>query len=135
MKKALLEYTDVQVEVEDLQRRIEKIEENMDVVTDKVRGSSKNFPYTQHNVVIRGIEEEQVKKIKKLREILRKEYDRLLEKQIAVEEKIAKIEDSRIRTIIRLKFIDKESWTQIAHRFCTTMDSIKKEYYRYINKL
>lgn len=40
----------------------------------------------------------------------------LLEKQIEVEEYIQSIEDSRIRRIMRYRYLDNLTWQQVAHR-------------------
>lgn len=58
----------------------------------------------------------------------------LVEKINQVEEFIANIDDSRMRRIITLRFIDNLSWNKVADRIGggNTEDGIKKTYYRFI---
>ena len=53
-----------------------------------------------------------------------------------VEEFIAGVEDSRIRRIITLRFIENLSWNKVADRIGggNTEDSVKKSFYRFMEK-
>jgi len=53
-----------------------------------------------------------------------------------VEEFIAGVEDSRIRRIITLRFIENLSWNKVADRIGggNTEDSVKKMFYRFMEK-
>ena len=54
MTKELLEqYPDICAEIEELER------ENKTVISDIVRGSSDEFPFTEHPITVRGLGPEQ----------------------------------------------------------------------------
>ena len=58
----------------------------------------------------------------------------LLETLNQVEEFIASVDDSRMRRIITLRFIDNLSWNKVADRIGgnNTEDSVKKAFYRFM---
>ena len=109
-------------ERDSLIKRIKKLESKpRKVIIDGVKGSSTEFPYTQHTCRIEGLEDGIVyrnrkKLLKKLRKILRfKEYK--IEKEIIhIEYELNYVEDSEIREIIRLKYEEGFNWIQIMHR-------------------
>ena len=53
-----------------------------------------------------------------------------------VEEFISSVDDSMMRRIINLRFIEKMSWGKIANKIGggNTEDSIKKAFYRFMEK-
>ena len=115
--KLLTQIKSINSELRDLQKRLDRISEKEDrVVKDSVQGSSKSFPYTKHTCVIEGIEIPKSKKNKYLyrKQIENKKYK--LEKLIVkLEYELNYIDDqySDIRQIIRYKYEDNKTWTQI----------------------
>ncbi len=116
-------------ERDSLIKRIKKLESKpRKVIIDGVKGSSTEFPYTQHTCRIEGLEDGIVyrnrkKLLKKLRKILRfKEYK--IEKEIIhIEYELNYVEDSEIREIIRLKYEEGFNWIQIMHKMNYKSDS------------
>lgn len=61
--------------------------------------------------------------------------DDLLEKTNEVEEFIASVDDSRMRRIINLRFLENKTWIQIAHIIGgNTESSVKMAFQRFIEK-
>ena len=60
----------------------------------------------------------------------------MLQKTNDVEEFIASIEDSRVRRIINLRFVEGLSWNQVADKIGggNTDDSVRKVYERFMKK-
>lgn len=127
MEKHILEqYTDLQEEERDLNRRIQQVEDQLAkmeekgyVVSDSVTCGKKGkkplgtkritgFPYPEYN------KKKQALKRYKLQ--LQLMDDKLLEMLNDVEEYINSIKDSRIRRIIRYKYVDDMTWPQVACR-------------------
>lgn len=116
-------------ERDSLIKRIKKLESKpRKVIIDGVKGSSTEFPYTQHTYRIEGLEDGIVyrnrkKLLKKLRKILRlKEYK--IEKEIIhIEYELNYVEDPEIREIIRLKYQEGLNWIQIMHKMNYKSDS------------
>ena len=115
-------------ELEDLERRIEKIEnKSCKVVKDSVQGSSTSYPYIQHSCTIEGVEYPKTKRsrniYKKQIKSKRAKLDKLINK---LEYELNYIEDSEIRQIIRHKYEDNMTWLQIMFEMKYDSDSKAK---------
>ena len=128
---------DAKREIKDLEQRIQKLEEaeNCKLVMDSVRGSSDAFPYISRNKVIEGIKEKkESKKLARYKRMLEEKKDELLDITIDIEEYLKEIDNSRIRQIIRHKYIDGMNWIQIGHKMKTTADGARMELKRFFKK-
>ncbi len=141
-KDILNQYADLQEEVKEVKDRIKKTEEQIlhiekeGTVIDKVMGGEggletfkiEGFPYPEYSkkrmllysrkATLAGLEME------------------LLETLNQVEEFIAGVEDSRMRRIINLRFIEGLSWNMVADRIGggNTEGSIKMAFQRFMEK-
>ena len=125
MEKHILEqYTDLQREEKDLVRRIQSVTDKLaqmelsgyivsDVVTNGKRGKRslgihkiQGFPF--------GDYEKKMKLLKTYKLQLELADERLLDMLSDVEAYINSIEDSRVRRIIRYRFVDGMSWIRVA---------------------
>lgn len=153
-KEILTQYSDLLKEKEEvrnkiayLEDRIPKLEEKIkkiedgEVVKDKVRGGLGGI----QSFTVEGVptEEYQRKRTellsKKLMLNQRKSILEILEFEIMekvsdVEEFISSIDDSRMRRIINLKFIENLTWLQVANRIGggNTESSIKMSFHRFM---
>lgn len=155
-KEILIQYSDLQEEIKEIREKIEKLNkeiaalekvigkiENGELVKDKVRGGLGGV----QNFNIEGVPFPEYEKkktdlmVKKLLLSQRKstlellEFD-LLKKTNEVEEFIASIEDSRMRRIINLRFLENLSWNKVADRIGggNTEGSIKMAFQRFMEK-
>lgn len=141
-KEILTQYSDLQEEVKEVRNRIEstekqiaKIEEEGNVI-DTVSGGSggiqhfkiEGFPYPEYS------RKKSLLYVRKAT-LVNLELE-LTETLNQVEEFIAGVEDSRIRRIITLRFIENMSWNKVADRIGggNTEDSVKKSFYRFMEK-
>ena len=141
-KEILTQYSDLQEEVKEVRNRIErtekqiaKIEEEGNVI-DTVSGGSggiqhfkiEGFPYPEYS------RKKSLLYVRKAT-LVNLELE-LIETLNQVEEFIAGVEDSRIRRIITLRFIENLSWNKVADRIGggNTEDSVKKMFYRFMEK-
>jgi hypothetical protein len=141
-KEILVQYGDLQEEVKEVRERISqtekqimKIEEEGNVI-DTVSGGNggmqhfkiEGFPYPEYS---------RKKSLLYARKatLVNLELE-LLETLNQVEEFIASVEDSRMRRIITLRFIDNLSWNKVANHIGggNTEDSVKKSFYRFMEK-
>lgn len=155
-KEILTQYADLQQEAKETRQKIEKLEDTInriekrlseieegETVKDKVTGGLgglqsykiEGIPLKEYN---QKKSELMVKKLllnqrKSTLEIL--EFD-LLQKTNEVEEFMTSLDDSRMRRIINLRFIENLSWNKVADRIGggNTEDSIKKSFYRFIEE-
>lgn len=129
-KELLEQISSLNEELKDLNKRFNKAEKReTTVLTDSVQSSSKEFPYTQHNCIIQGVEN---KKSKHYRYTYKKQ---IKSKKHKLEKLINKLEydlnyiedkDSDIRRIIRYKYEDDLSWIQIMFKMKYNSESVAK---------
>ena len=139
-KEILIQYSDVQQEIIELQEKKKKLEKQFKsfldggTVTDMVTGGNggiqhfkiEGFPVVAYEKARNALK----KNIQKIED----KYTELLELQNEVEEYIESIEDSRMRRIIRMRFIDKLTWNQVADNIGggNTEDSVRMAFNRFI---
>lgn len=121
-KKILIQYADLQEEIKDLRKRIEKTKyqiaqiKKQGIVSDTVRGSRQDG--TIGLIKITGFPDRDYHKRKSTLNrqlmLLQEKEDELLELTNEVELYIESIEDSRIRRIFRYRYLDDMSWTRVA---------------------
>lgn len=141
-KEILIQYADLQEEVKEIRERIAKTEDQISkieeegTVIDTVSGGLgnnqhfriKGFPYPEYS---------RKKSLLYARKATLASLEaEILETLNKVEEFIAGIDDSRIRRIINLRFIENLSWNQTAHKIGgnATADSIRMEFKRFMEK-
>ena len=139
-KEILIQYSDLQEEVKEVRERIDKTEkqiakiEDEGNVVDSVCGGNggiqhfkiEGFPYPEYS---------RKKTLLYARKATLASLEmELMETLNQVEEFIASVEDSRMRRIITLRFIDNLSWNKVADRIGgnNTEDSVKKAFYRFM---
>lgn len=142
-KGVLTQISAMHTELQDLRKRLQKLEDKpQNIVVDSVRGSSSNFPYTEHTCKIEGLEKPKFQKAKKkYRKLIRNKeskIDRLIKQ---VEYDLNYVEDSELRQIIRYVYYDNKNYNQAAHamneRFNKdkyTADSIRMKINRFFEK-
>ena len=141
-KDILVQYCDLKEEIKDLRRRIENKQKEIDrleeegAVTDSVKGG---YGGEQH-FKITGFPYPEYSRKKTALYLYKAQLENaeleLLELTNAVEEYIQSLTNSRIRRIIRYRFIDDLRWYQVAQRMGgrATEDSVKKEFQRFMQQ-
>lgn len=124
LKTILVQYADMQQEIKDLQKRIDKkqkminqMEQQGYVVKDTVRGSRpdgtigpiviEGFPYPEYTWNKSQLQQSMMR--------MREKAEELLEITNKAEEYIEKIPSPKARRIFRLRYLDSLSWVQVAH--------------------
>ncbi len=141
-KEVLAQYCDLRKEIEEVRQRIKKIGQEIGriekegKVVDVVRGGSggnqhykiEGFPYPEYKRMTNLLRAKKA--------ILSGLEMKLLEMLNQVEEFIANLDDSRMRRIISLRFIDNLSWNEVADCIGggNTAHSIKKAFYRFMEQ-
>ena len=121
----------------DLKKEVKKDEKRLKILEeDAVSLSSPvvtDMPQYHSNVSRTEISSE---KIDQLCSIIQDKKNRCLDEQIKLETYIASIDNSHIRRIFTLRFVDGYSWGRVAREVGgnNTIDSVKKTCYRYIKK-
>ena len=141
-KKILHEYIDLQKEIEETREKIVKVEkqiakiEKQGAVIDTVSGGDggiqhykiEGFPYPEYS---------RKKTLLYARQTTLANLEiELMETINEIELFISQIDDSFMRRIINLRFIEKLSWGEVANRMggANNEDNIKKAFYRFMEK-
>lgn len=141
-KDILAQYCDLKEEVKDLRRRIDNKQAELDkiedegTVTDSVKGG---YGGIQH-FKISGFPYPEYSRKKTALYLYKAQLENaeleLLELTNEVEDYIQSLNDSRIRRIIRYRFIDSLTWRQVATRMGgrATEESVRKEFERFMDE-
>lgn len=141
-KKVLSQYSDLQEEVKEVRLKIERLEKDIskieagEMVIDSVSGGNGG----KQHFKIEGIPFPEYSRKKTLlyarKATLQLLEDDLLEKTNEVEQFIASVDDSRIRRIINLRFLENKSWNEVADCIGggNTEDSVRKSFTRFFEK-
>lgn len=135
-KKQLNQIRYIKSEIDIIENQIDNLEP--EIVTDKVTGSSPYFPYTQRSFQLEGIDVEDYKKrTRRLQNKLMKKKSMLLELQEEANNFIDNIEDSLLRQIITLKYMNGMKWQEVASIIGgnNTADSVRKIAERYLKEV
>jgi len=108
-KEILIQYCDIKEEIKKLEKRIDSVEKQSEMVSDVVQNG-----YKRH-AVIYGFDCNRSLKLQKLKCILKQRYNKLLDLQIEIEDWINTIDKSDIRQIFEHRYIDDMNWIQIMH--------------------
>lgn len=139
-KSILKEYGMMKVELEDIRKRAERLEHQLESyreqyhVSDSVSGGCggkkhfkvDGFPYPEYN---------NRRTILMQRKVRMQQLQKILEEKISdVESYIEGVENSRMRSILRMRYIDSMTWRQIARKFGEgySSDAIRMEHDRFM---
>lgn len=140
-KDILSQYSDIQEEIKEVRKKIEKLEtdiqkiESGETVIDTVSGGNGGIQHFK----IEGVPYPEYGRKKTLlyarKATLQLLEDDLLEKTNEVEQFITSVDDSRMRRIINLRFLENKTWIQIAHIIGGNSESsVKMAFQRFIEK-
>lgn len=107
-------------QLRDLNREIEMIKEQIHsleprITTDKVKGSYLEFPYTLHEIKISGVDtQEYDQKLRRMRRKLQLRLGELIDLVEEMNKYLEGIQDSEMRQILSLRYINGLTWQQIA---------------------
>ncbi len=123
-------------EIELLQDQIANLES--EIVTDKVKGSDPEHPYTEKSFYITGFaHEEHGRKMKRLKERLQRRLDDLMDLVVEINEFVEEIDDSLLRQVIILRHVNGLTWEQVAAEVGsgTTWNSLRMMHDRFLEGL
>lgn len=95
------------------------------VVTDSVKGSSPDYPYTSHSVTIHGVARD---------DKTQREIKRLEQKKAALDAYIDGIEDERAKMLLDLFYRKGLPWNDIAAKTGKSYSAEKEYLYKFLKK-
>lgn len=143
MNKTVLEqYINLQKEIKEISARIARLEQKLKRINEEgnVRYAVKGGDGGQQTFHIEGFpvaEEDETKYLlRKNIRLLEERKARAAEQVIEVEKYISSIDDSRMRRMVTLRYIDDLPWWKVANRMGRghTEDSCKKQMERFLKE-
>ena len=135
-EKQLKQYRGLLVEINELERQIDDIKRKS-LVTDTVTSSDADSPYLNHCIKIKGIDVDRKAELLKKQEQLTISKNKAFKMQNEIEQFIDSIEDDTyIRNILRMKYIEGKSWLNIAMRYGFVDEAVPRmKVKRFLKKL
>ncbi len=129
MEKAELEqYVKLKREVESLCGRVDRLRNReVPVVAGKVQASAKDFPWTQIRASVQMYDPKINDEINKASDLLRKRIERCSTEMVRVERFIDGIQDSELRQIFQMRYIDGMKLREIAGQMNMDLSGIGKK--------
>lgn len=112
----LEDYAGVRREIKQTQERLKRIYAGSTVAHDSVKGSSNILPYQEHIITVHGIPVKDIRFAEREARRLRARIVKYKHQTEAVEAFIDTLDDTVIRQIIALRYIDGLEWRQVARR-------------------
>jgi hypothetical protein len=134
-KEQLKQLRHLKNEIRLLQKQIAELD--YPVTSDVVKGSMTEFPYIEQHIRITGIDEEGYKRrLNRLKRKLKRKLDELMDLVEEANEYINGIDDSLIRQILSLRYVNGLTWEQVAASIGggNTADSVRKAAERFLEK-
>ena len=100
-------------------------------VTDTVRGSSDEYPYTEHPITISGVQTQPNKRIRLREERLKRRRTEAEEKREQIEDFIDMLQDSQLKQIIHYHYIKGYSWVKTAGMVNNKESAVRMKVKRY----
>ena len=131
MEWKLKQYENITKEIAELKL---EIAEKRAKVTDIVSGSSRQFPYIKRGIPISGSMD--TDETRQLQQKLSQKILSLQKEKLEIENFLTQITDSEIRRIIRLRYMERKTWQQVANRLnrACTADYARKKLKRFLEK-
>ena len=138
-KKELSQLRYLNREIELLKEQIEKAEQDVEanMAADTVAGSNPVWPYQPRSFRVEGIAiPEYERRVGRLKRKLQRRLEEVMEKREEIEEYIDSIDDSQIRMILTLRYVNGLSWQQVAEHIGggNTADSVRMMHNRFLKK-
>lgn len=131
--KELEQYRSLKREIENQEARIDSLyDKEITTVQGKVKSSTKSFPYTEVRV---GVLMEDPTEARARDELIAKKRIRIIKCRklvLEIEEFISAIQDSELRRIFELRFIDGKKQREIAKEVNIERSYVSKKIYTYL---
>lgn len=127
-KEQVKEYYIRKNEIINLGERIEKAKSDASVIHDIVKGSSIEFPYTQHSVHVEGVDIKKTDQIRSMEKRLQKAIGELVDLQKEMEYLLMKIPDARTRLIFERIVYDNKPLKEVAQEIDCEVSTVRKLY-------
>jgi len=136
-RKQVDQYLALKREVSFLEDEIVRLRSRSgEMVTDVVSGSSSFYPYIQRTFVISGQSVKDLELLSRKAQRLQERKERVLKEAEAIDSFIDQVNDSQMRQILYMKYLQGMSWLQVARKFGgkNTEDGVRMKVARFFGE-
>ena len=133
-KEELSKLIQIKAEIEQIKEELHTIEPEFGI--DAVKGSSKNFPYTEHSIIIEGYDYKTYEnKTKRIQNRLNRKIIELVEEKDKLTEYIYKQEDSDLRQILTYRYINGLTWEDVGARMKYASITVRAKHDKFLKSV
>ena len=132
-KEELLKLRKITSEVEQIKQELENVK--CEYVMDSVKGSSVNYPYTQHGIKIEGYDIGSYnRKVKRIQNRLTRKLEELMDEKDILTEYICTVNDSDLRQILMYRYINGLTWQEIGANMGYAAITVRTKHDKFLKK-
>ena len=133
-KEELSKLQKIIAEIEQIKRELESIEPEYAI--DSVTGSSINFPYTQHNIIIEGYDIKSYEhKIQRIRNRLNCKRIELVEEKDILTEYIYSLDNSDLRQILTYRYVNGLIWEEVGKKLGYATITVRSKHDKFLKSI
>lgn len=138
-KEELSQLRDLRQEITELEAKIVDLKSKSSrIISDKVKASSKDFPYTEISLEIEGydyvMDAKSKRQIQMKQELLRQRKEQAEELELRITQYINSIKESKIRRMMEYKYIEGYTWEKIGQIFHCDRTTAEKSVSKYLRE-
>lgn len=123
----------IQSEIHLIKREIENTD--LKFMQDRVTGSSREFPYCKRSFTVQGYDYDSYYcKLNRLQKKLERKLDELMDEKDRILDYINTVDDSIMRQILMLKYINGMTWEQIGREIGYSSRSIRRKHSQFFRE-
>lgn len=133
-KEELMSLLKIKAEIKLIENQLDNIKP--EYITDSVKGSDKDFPYTEHSFKISGYDEKEYnRKILRIKNKLKNKQKDLLDAQEKITDFIYNQKDSDLRQILIYKYIDGSTLEEAAIKMKYATITVKIKHSNFLKSI
>lgn len=130
-KEELLRYKSILNEIDLLKYQLAKVKP--EITTDSVKGSTVDFPYTECNFKLSGIDESSYySKVSRLERKIRNKMHELVDEKDKLLSYIYEVDDSCLRQILIYKYLEGLTFSEIGSKLGYAEITVRKKHSEFI---
>jgi DNA-directed RNA polymerase specialized sigma subunit len=133
-KEELSSLIKIKAEIEQIKCELSKAEPEYGI--DAVTGSSPNFPYVKHSIIIEGYDIKTYNaKLKRIQNRLNRKMIELIDEKDKLTEYIYELKDSDLRQILIYRYVDGLIWEKIGAKMNYSFETIRKKHDKFLKSI
>jgi len=123
----------IKAEIEQIKQELSKAEPEYGI--DAVTGSSPNFPYVKHSIIIEGYDIKTYNsKVKRIQNRLNRKLIELVDEKDKLTKYIYELKDSDLRQILIYRYVDCLKWEEIGEKMKYASITVRVKHDKFLKK-